>query len=35
MEAQTGWLQAKSAVIDARIDCIMSHENWKKAAGRL
>lgn len=35
MEAQTGWLQAKSAVIDARIDCIMSHENWKKAAGKL
>lgn len=35
MEAQTGWLQAKSAVIDARIDCIMSHENWKKAVGSL
>ena len=35
MEAQTGWLQAKSAVIDARIDCIMSYENWKKAVGQL
>ncbi|MCR4919746.1 MAG: TolC family protein [Prevotella sp.] len=35
MEAQTGWLQAKSAVIDAHIDCIMSQENWKKAVGQL
>ncbi len=35
MEAQTGWLQAKSAVIDARIDCIMSQENWRKAVGQL